>query len=265
MAPLSSHQSGEFWKLLYVGDSGSGKTGSLVSLVKAGFKLRVLDLDNGLDVLSQFVRHECPDLIEQVDYITLADKRVGTAAGIITTATAYLKAVRFLNKWDDESKPSEWGADTVFVLDSLTGLGQAAYAWAEGQNSGAKDKRQHYFAAQQSVLQLIQLIMSSEFRTNVIIITHINWKEQFDDKGNLQDRKGFPSAIGSALGPEIPKYFNTILMADKLGTGKQVQRKIHTLPTAAVDLKNPAPFKIDSTYDLGTGLAEYVKQLQAAL
>ena len=34
-------------KLLYIGDSGSGKTGSLASLVKDGYKIRILDYDSG--------------------------------------------------------------------------------------------------------------------------------------------------------------------------------------------------------------------------
>ena len=48
MPTLDTHQSSEFTKLLYLGDSGSGKTGSLVSLLKAGYKIKVLDLDNGV-------------------------------------------------------------------------------------------------------------------------------------------------------------------------------------------------------------------------
>ena len=48
----SEHKSRKYVKLLYLGDSGTGKTGSLVSLVQAGYKLRVIDLDDGLDALT---------------------------------------------------------------------------------------------------------------------------------------------------------------------------------------------------------------------
>ena len=40
MPSLANHQSNEFTKMLLEGDSGSGKTGSLASLVAAGFSLR---------------------------------------------------------------------------------------------------------------------------------------------------------------------------------------------------------------------------------
>ena len=55
MPSLANHQSNEFTKLLIEGDSGSGKTGALASLVKAGYKLRILDMDNGLDALKQTI------------------------------------------------------------------------------------------------------------------------------------------------------------------------------------------------------------------
>ena len=55
MPSLDQHQSNDFVKLLLIGDSKAGKTGSLISLVKAGYKLRILDLDNLLDVLKYFI------------------------------------------------------------------------------------------------------------------------------------------------------------------------------------------------------------------
>ena len=51
MPSLSAHQSNDYVKLLLCGDSGSGKSGALASLVGAGYKLRILDMDNGLDSL----------------------------------------------------------------------------------------------------------------------------------------------------------------------------------------------------------------------
>ena len=55
MPILSNHQSSEFTKLLLMGDSKSGKTGSLAPLTRK-YKLRILDYDNGLDALAQVVK-----------------------------------------------------------------------------------------------------------------------------------------------------------------------------------------------------------------
>ena len=49
-----------------------GKTGSLVSLVKAGYKLRILDFDNLLDVLKYMIIRECPEKIDNVEFRTSA-------------------------------------------------------------------------------------------------------------------------------------------------------------------------------------------------
>jgi Tfp pilus assembly pilus retraction ATPase PilT len=51
MPSMLDHESNELVKILVAADSGSGKTGSLASLVDAGFNLRILDFDNGLSVL----------------------------------------------------------------------------------------------------------------------------------------------------------------------------------------------------------------------
>lgn len=255
---LSAHQSAKFVKLIYIGDSGAGKTGSLESLIEAGYELGILDIDNGLDALKQWIMHKAPNAIDKVDFETLTDSIRAGQNGPLVDAKAYVAGVKLLTKWSDGSIPSEWGENKVLVVDSLTALGKAAFEWAKGMNPGAKDPRQWYFAAQQSIENIIMMLTSAEFKANVIVISHINYRE-------LQDgtTKGYPSAVGSALGPTIPKYFNTLVMATTLGAGKNLQRRIQTIPTAVIDLKNPAPFKIEADYDLGTGMAQLFKQLKA--
>src|SRR5690242_978569 len=50
MPGLISPQS-ECAKILYIGDSGHGKTGSKAALVAMGYKVRMVDSDNGAKVL----------------------------------------------------------------------------------------------------------------------------------------------------------------------------------------------------------------------
>ena len=260
MAKLSAHQSADFIKLVYIGESGTGKTGSLTSLVEAGYTLRILDFDNGLDILRLFINHADQKLINNVDYITLRDKfksdpRVG--AKVDGTPRAYTQAVKFITKWDDDSTPSEWGSDTIFVLDSLTALGRAAFRWALALNPSVKDHRQIYGAAQEALFILLELLTSDEFKTNVIIISHVDMRE------SNGIAKGFPSSIGAALGPKIPTLFNTILLAESRGSGANVKRTITTVPTSLIDLKNPAPFALDKSLPLDTGLATVFSTLKS--
>ena len=257
MAKLSTHHAGKFVKLLLIGDSGTGKTGALTSLVKDGYKLRVIDMDNGLDSLRQWVAHDCKDKIDNVDFITLRDQMRVTSAGPMVTAKAYIQALKYMSEWDDGSKPSEDGEKSVFVLDSLTTLGKACFEWAKSQQPSAKDPRQWYFAAQQSLENVIAMLTSEAFATNVIVISHINYKE-------IQEgiHKGYPSAVGSAMGPTLPKYFNTMLQVEVQGSGKNTKRLIRTIPSAVIDLKNPAPFKMEGAYDISDGMALIFKQLK---
>lgn len=259
MVSLTQHHSGKYVKLVFIGDSGTGKTGALTSLVKAGYHLRILDMDNGLDALVQHVKKECPENLGNVNYETVRDKYVSGPTGpIVRNPKAFVDAAKLMTKWSDESDPSEWGENTVFVLDSGSSFGRAAFEWARGMNPSAKDPRQWYFAAQQAFENTIALLTSEAFHANFILISHVSYRE-------LQDgtTKGYASAVGSALGPTISKYFNTLLLAETSGSGKNVRRRIKTVPTAVVDLKNPAPFSIEAELPLESGLATIFNQLKA--
>lgn len=257
MASLEERVKSAVVKLLYIGMSGTGKTGSLVSLVNAGYKLRVLDMDNGLDSLVAQIKHQCPDKMGQVDYLSFRDNYRATAAGLVVDGrpTAYTSMLKALNKWDDDSAPSEWGSNTFLVIDTLTAVGKAAYNWADAQNPVAKDKRQTFFTAQNSIENLLDMLTSEAFHTNVIVISHVHLVES--DFGT----KGYAAAIGSALGPKIPKFFNAMVAAQSRGTGDKVTRTVQTRPTSLLDLKVPNEKTLGRTLDLNTGLAEIVKSV----
>ena len=260
MAKGSTHQSNDIVKMLYVGTSGSGKTGSLASLVEDGYELRVLDMDNGLDYLINHIKRNCPKRIDQIDYISIrdkmkSDKRLGAKpAG---NSRAYVEAIQYLDEWDDGSKPQEWGDNIIFVLDSLTLFGRAALRWAEGMNPTAKDGRQWYAQAQKSVLDVLDMLTSSEFKANVIVISHIDFVEHED--GSI---KGYASSVGKALGPKIPAVFNTMVMAKSTKRGRDMRREIVTLPAEGVDLKNSSAGGLPQSLPLETGMATIFKTLK---
>jgi hypothetical protein len=259
MPKLSEHHSNKIVKLLYIGDSGTGKTGSLTSLVKAGYKIKIWDTDNGADILSQFVRHDCPDKLDNIEYEPLRDQLKATPTGPVVSGTpkAFVRAIQLLDKWTDGSVPSEGGDETIAVVDSFSGLGTAAMFWAQGMNAGAKDPRQWYFAAQQALEKVIDMLTSAAFKCNVIVISHIDYKEREDGV-----TKGYARAIGSALGPILPKYFNNLILCESSGLGKNVKRTIKTMPTGIIDLKTSAPFKFGEPLPIESGMAEIFAKLK---
>jgi hypothetical protein len=252
MPTLDNHQSDSFTKLIYIGDSSTGKTGSLVSLLQAGYKFKILDMDNGLETLKIFARKAQADL-SAVEFETFRDEYRSTNAGPLIKGApkAFVNALGKMTEWSEHEDPN-----TIFVLDSLSAYGRAAYAWAKGMNPAAKDPRQWYFAAQQAVEDTIALLTGDNFKMNVILISHVNYKEVTEGV-----TKGHVNAVGSALGPVIPRYFNTLLIAEAIGAGKNVKRKIKTLPTGIIDLKIPSP-EAEAEYPLETGLATIFELLK---
>lgn len=233
-----------------MGDSGSGKTGSLTPLT-SHFSLRILDMDNGLETLKQFVAKEHPDRLGAIEYRTLRDEYRATPAGpLVKAPKAYVEATKMLDRWKyddtDLGVPGDWGPDCILVIDSLTFLANAAFEWAKGLNPNAKDPRQWYGQSQDSIENMLSLVTSEAYETNVIIIAHVKYIE------TEEGTKGYPTAIGSALSPVIARYFNTVALCRTTAGGT---RKIQTKATAMIDLKNPKPFEMEPSYDLSDGMA----------
>jgi hypothetical protein len=260
MPKASEHQKSKYVKLLFIGNSGAGKTGALAPLAAAGYDIRILDHDSGLDALFNHIAEADPKYLENVSYQTFRDRMKMTATGprVVGSPKAYAETLAALEKWpDDGSDPAEWGADKILVIDSLTNVGRAAFNWAKGANPTSKDPRQWYKTAQDLCEDLIANVTAEEFRTNVIVISHVDIVTT--NEGTI---KGFASAVGKALGPKLPRFFNTMIMSETSGSGKSVKRKIKTFPTSMVDLKNPAPMRMEADYPIETGLLDIFKKLQ---
>lgn len=267
MPNLADHQSNEYTKMLLIGDAKSGKTGSLISLVKAGYKLRILDMDNLLDILKYLIQRECPEMIGNVEFRTLRDKHKAGPLGAILDGkpSAWINALKMLSKWiykDGENEidfgnPGLWGPDCILVVDSLSRLCDAAYEFHETiipvGKSGDYDQRAVYKNSQDDVEKLIGMLTSKEMQTNVIVIAHVTYQEQPDGT-----TKGFPQGVGQKLSPKIPQYFSSVV----LYTNKGGKRTIQTNSTPMMDLANPAPFAMAPSYPIETGLADFFKVLR---
>lgn len=265
MTSLADHQSSEFTKLLFIGDSKSGKTGALASLVADGYKLRILDYDNGLDILAQIVKRDAPANLKSIEFRTLRDRLKSSPIGTVVdgTATAFMDGLKMLDRWKydniDLGPPAEFGKDCIVVIDSLTFMSEAAYRFREPlvprSKDGKYDARAVYGDAQDAVENVLALLTSDNFRTNVIVISHVRYVDNPDGT-----KKGYPTAVGAALSPLIPSYFNSVALAQ---TGLGGKRQIQTAATAMIDLANPASFKMLPTLPIETGLSTFFKTVRS--
>ena len=271
MPSLATLATTQLVKGLYLGAPGSGKTGSLTSLVKAGYKLRIYDFDNLLGSLIQFARRECPDKLENVIAQTFTDRLKGVPVPAMMIGgyakvlpfidgqpTAFIDGLKQLSYWKTESEdlgnPSEWGRDTFVIIDSLTSLSESAFRYAQALNPAGKETQAYYFTAQQLVKNTISLLTSKDFATNVLVLAHIDYAQ---NEQGIQ--KGFPRTIGSALNGVVGGYFNSIFLAESVGS----RRQIRTTGSGIIDLKNPVSFSVPEVLPLETGLATFVEAIRS--
>lgn len=278
MPNLSTFQSDNVVKMLLIGDSGNGKTGALASLALAGYKLRVMDFDKGIEPIKEAIlKAGKPEALANVEYETFDDKFQIVGGNVIPRGvpTSVQEALKMLDYWGPKSKkdstdlgkPSEWGRDAILVIDSLSHFCNAVMRYVQatnpaGASSGKNPSQPEWGSAQRIVEQALGLLYSEDFNTNVIVTAHVTYiqsKDQLDEDGKPAGAiRGLPNALGQALPPKIPTYFNHMLIVDKMGSGVHVRRQIKTVPDMLVNAKSPLSLSgIPATLPLETGLATY--------
>lgn len=253
MPSLDQHHSDDTLKCLLIGDSGEGKTGALASLAAVGYNLRILDLDNGLDVLTNVLKQYQPSSLKNVQYVTITNKMKAMGAKIIPEGNpaGWTKAMAMLNKWE-EGVPGQpgyvnlgpvtsWGKDCVLVIDSLSLLSKMAMLSVLAVNGrlASSIEIQDYAEAMRMIEGLLALLYSDSIKCHVIMVSHIAYLD-------IQDGiiKGFPNTIGQKLSPQVGRYFNNCFRVARKGSGVNVKRYIQTVSSGNVELKNSAPFKL---------------------
>lgn len=271
MPALKSHQSSATTKLLLIGDSGSGKTGSLCALAARGYNLRIIDVDNGLDVLQKLLMNPESEYfkadakaVERVQFVTITDPvKIVAGRPVPIKATQWQRAVSLCAKWEEREGDkvvcdlgpiTSWTSQDVLVIDSLSLLSIAALNFILALNGrlGQHPHQSDWGQGQTLVEGFMQMLYDESVKCNVIIMAHI--KHIGEEGGPL---RGYPNTLGQALPPKIGRYFNNILMVQSVGQGKATKRKIVTVPTGLVELKNSDPLSVKPEYDLTWGLADY--------
>lgn len=281
-------------KILYIGHTGAGKTGSLCSLAAAGLTLRILDLDDGTEIIDDYMTNREKSIYlkarpglwtaeqaattpDRISYVTITEGHRITGTKASPKGDSWAKIQNQLNNWKDGEESfgniATWGEDVVLVIDGLSRLCESAMNFQLSLNgrlltgpqvgdSGGNDYTQAY----RLILEFLDLLKSTEIRCNIIMICHIAFldtPEQAATSTRSRDRQrqGFPQTVGSKISPMIGQYFNHTIQAKTIG-------RVHRIATNSedqVNLKNVAPLRVKDSYPLETGLAEYFRDIGAAL
>lgn len=261
-------------KMLYMGDSGTGKTGSLCSLAAAGYNVRVLDVDKGSLILRDYVTNpesiytkprpglwtaeECRGIASRVEYVEVSETFTNAAGNLIAKGDSWQKIMTQLTEWKDgernHGKLESWTTQDILVIDSFSRVCDARMYLELAMNGRAASGRQQqdYWKVQEALERWLELLVSPTVKCHVILVCHVEYVEK-DDK----TVRGMPQSMGRALGPKIGQHFNHALLAKTVGQGTTAKLKIFTKTQGVVDLKNAAPLRVKPEYDLETGLLEY--------
>lgn len=257
MPTLADHPSASVVKLLLIGESGTGKTGSLASLAKAGYNLYILDYDNGLDIVQTALRDD-PAALARVQYETLRDTIVSVngTPKLKPPIHAYKDAGKVLNDWG----ASGFTARDVLVLDTLTTFSEAAFneALVLGGRLNQRPQLQDYGWLAESVKLFIDMITSPEIACHVVVNTHIRF---LSGEADTEIMKGLPNAKGQEVSRTVSRYFNTVALARTQGTGPAAKRIISTQPQGVVEVKTSAPTHVKQSYPIETGLADLFRDI----
>lgn len=243
MALLSELKEKEPVKMLVIGDSGGGKTGSLASLVKAGYRLHILDFDNGTQILGKLLGADA----DKVEVEKFQDKFKATPAGLILDGMpkAFVNSLKVLTEWTAKYKDVK----DIIVIDSFSFLSNAAmrYTLAMAGRPNGPAQLQDWSIAQNYITTVLNLLYSSDITCSVMILAHIKYLEA---DGGLKQAQ--VNTLGSALPPTVGRYFNNMVWVGYTG-GKRI---IKTKASPTMALKTSAPKDVKDTYELETGMAE---------
>jgi uncharacterized protein YqkB len=279
-------------KAFKVGKQGHGKTGADACLVAMGLKLRILDYDNGSDILKNLLTkpfypyhkymldHKIP-LSNAINVQKISERMIKKTEKIgVDELTRYVpekargfsKTVDLLEDWKDKEVnfgPIEtWESDVILSIDTLGTLADLAYFHTQNLNGrlGARqegfDYQRDVGGAQGILRNLIQKLFSPLVKCNVLINAHITYVDE--SKGfssvptleSISDPTGYPQAIGRALSPVIGKWFNNVFILEQAGSDFNPTYEIRTMPSKNVAAKTSLPGLLKSRYPIETGMAE---------
>lgn len=258
MPSLADLHSTRVIKALCVGESGTGKTGALASLARAGYNLWLLDYDNGYEVLLDLLKDDAPAMSRvQVallrDTITM-DRGVPKVKG---PPHAYKDAGKTLAEWNAQ----DFGPQDIIVLDTLTTFSDAAFneALALSSRLNQRPQLQDYGWMAESVKLFIELLTSPDLACHVIVNTHVKFFSG-DDESQVAAR-GLPNARGQQISQTVSRYFNSVLLFRSTGSGPATKRVITTQPRGVVEVKTSAPSSAKPEYPISSGLADLFRDI----
>ena len=253
MPNLSDYGGNTSTKLLITGESGAGKTSTIASMVKAGYEVFVVDCDNGLGILREYLS---PEELLKVHYLPFRDKGDGKPKAWQGVREALITR-GWIDGAENFGKIDSWGPERVLVIDSLSFAGKYAINFVLNQNNQPLDARispGEWGDAGRAVENIIAHVTGEHIKCNVVVLTHLRYLE--DESSGIVN--AYPSCVGASLPTIIPRYFNDWFFIKRNKDGVPMLR---TIPNGQMMLKGSRPklLKAEMPADVGAILRAYEK------
>lgn len=225
--------------VLLMGETGGGKTTSIVTLLQAGLEVFVIGteptfLDSLLDGLE---RADVKRFLDQLHWKSIMPARVGIAGlkGMVQQISkmdyeslsklrpdnqrAHAQLITLLATLedfvDDRTGASfgsveSWGPQRVLVIDSLSGLNLMAMDLTIGNKVTA---HQGEWGVAMGTLEKLLLNLTSNLKCFFVLIAHT---EREGDEIS-QGTKVMVSTLGRKLAPKVPRFFSEVVQAYREG------------------------------------------------
>lgn len=276
MPTFENYKATQLIKMLYPGDTGDGKTGSVCSLVAGGYNVRILDLDKGVDIISGYLNNpdsiynranpplwtaeQVKDNLKRISFVPITETVTVKQGTPIPKGDAWQKISNQLDNWVDGERKfgniGTWTDRDVLMVDGLSRMSKAAlnFQLSIGGRLMSGPEQGDWYKAQNLVERMLELLTSDAVKCHVILTCHVAFIE--NDMGIT---KGYPQTIGRALSPKVGQSFNHAILAKSQGQNQAKRHFIVTNTSGMISLKNTSPLLVKAEYPLETGLLEYFK------
>lgn len=220
-------------KVMLIGDSGTGKTQSICSLIKAGITPFVIATEqNFVQVAKPFglgtalhYKYISPQPGKQFSNIADMLKKVNTLSYENLTKVSdpfkqahntMLDVVAAMNDFTCDCCKKSWGSvenwqtDRALVIDSMSGLTEMAFGLVVG-NKPARSMPD-YGIAQQAIKMLLGPICT-QLPCHFVLACHIS-REKDEITGGTTITV---STVGNKLGPDLPRMFSDVIRTRREG------------------------------------------------
>lgn len=226
-------------KALFEGDTGTGKTYLMHTLIEAGLEVFHLGLEPARQTIAKAIRDAAkakPDLdfskyhyVElpavNHDFQTMIDtssklnslsfKAICDLEGLNRDKTRqFIKLLELLANFrigDVSYGPvDDWGNDRVLVIDSLSALNIMAKTLVVGNNPAVSPSQWNMM---QDTIRTLLNKLCFDCNAHVFLLAHLE-PEKDEVSGRIIN---MPSTLGKKLAPELGRYFDEVVVTKKQG------------------------------------------------